>query len=253
MEKKQKELRREFARKQWEERRKDKSYSKICKKMSDGKGGRHYIISTCLECGKEIKDYRTHKFCSLKCSHKNVEFRETNRQRMLKKPINYWLGKKRPEVKNFKGFDRTGKTPWNKGKKSELTGDKHPNWKGGKTEKICEFCNKGYIPLRRCKTQKFCSDKCRCDWISREGILRGENNAMWKNGSSLISHTWEFKVKISPMLRKNSCCRLCNSSEDLVVHHLNEMKQDNSLENLIVLCRSCHAQIHSMRMLEARR
>lgn len=34
----------------------------------------------------------------------------------MEKKKGYWLGKKRPEVKNFKGFIATGRTPWNKGK-----------------------------------------------------------------------------------------------------------------------------------------
>ena len=53
--------------------------------------------------------------------------------------------------------------------------------------------------------------------------------------------------------RDNRRCKHCNSNElacSLVVHHLDESRangyksMDNDLDNLILLCKPCHARIH---------
>lgn len=40
-------------------------------------------------------------------------------------------------------------------------------------------------------------------------------------------------------------CMRCGSTEDLVVHHINTIRDDNNLNNLMVLCRKCHSKLHN--------
>jgi len=39
-------------------------------------------------------------------------------------------------------------------------------------------------------------------------------------------------------------CRQCFSLEDLVIHHIDMNQMNNSLNNLILLCRKCHNKLH---------
>lgn len=42
-------------------------------------------------------------------------------------------------------------------------------------------------------------------------------------------------------------CQICghnNNKNDLVVHHINQDNEDNRLDNLKVLCQSCHSRLH---------
>ena len=54
--------------------------------------------------------------------------------------------------------------------------------------------------------------------------------------------------------RDNHQCRVCQSKDKLLVHHLDEsenrkkMNANNNLENLITLCRSCHLKVHKYKM-----
>lgn len=39
-------------------------------------------------------------------------------------------------------------------------------------------------------------------------------------------------------------CEKCSSSLDLLVHHIDHNRNNNTLENFQVVCTSCHALIH---------
>ena len=39
-------------------------------------------------------------------------------------------------------------------------------------------------------------------------------------------------------------CEECSSYFDLLVHHIDEDRSNNTYDNLIVLCTSCHAIVH---------
>ena len=42
-------------------------------------------------------------------------------------------------------------------------------------------------------------------------------------------------------------CEKCGSIDDLQVHHIDENRNNNKSDNLIVLCRSCHSIVHNRR------
>lgn len=44
--------------------------------------------------------------------------------------------------------------------------------------------------------------------------------------------------------RDDFTCQKCNSILDLIVHHKDKNNKNNKLENLITLCRFCHAKEH---------
>lgn len=56
------------------------------------------------------------------------------------------------------------------------------------------------------------------------------------------------------MERDNNMCRKCGSEDELAVHHIDHsgshrvesLEANNDLDNLIVLCRKCHADIHAI-------
>jgi len=138
MNEEQKQLRRDFAKKQWDEiRRNPQSYLEICKKMSNADKGRHPV--------KEFKkgNIPWNKGKSLSDIHKkNLSKSLLGREswnKGLTKEIDEritqpWLGKKRPEMKNIKGWNRTGFEAWNKDKECpQLSKENHWNWQGGRS------------------------------------------------------------------------------------------------------------------------
>jgi len=57
--------------------------------------------------------------------------------------------------------------------------------------------------------------------------------------------------------RDNYTCQQCGSSDKLVVHHKDESgrgkrNHNNSLRNLVTLCKACHVNAHRKELLKAR-
>jgi len=45
--------------------------------------------------------------------------------------------------------------------------------------------------------------------------------------------------------RDNHTCQKCGSKDDIHIHHIDWNKENNELDNLILLCNSCHLTLHN--------
>ena len=167
----------------------------------------------CLICNKEFNTRPDHikrgwgKFCSLKC-----------------------FGKYR----SIKGL---------------MKGKNNPSWKGGeKVKRKCLICNKEFFiksSQLKYRAGKYCSLKCR-------GIAeRKANNLQWKGGFSisyqkqLAERRWEKIVK-QVYKRDNYQCQICGERDiQIDCHHIIpwRISHDDSLKNLIAVCKSCHTRL----------
>ena len=65
-----------------------------------------------------------------------------------------------------------------------------------------------------------------------------EKCPMWKGG---ISPYYYQKIAKDNLIQK---CSLCGSIKFLCCHHKNRNRKDNRLENLMIVCKRCHQNIH---------
>jgi len=83
-----------------------------------------------------------------------------------------------------------------------------------------------------------------------ESIHVGENNPRWKGGIKFLVYPKEFDEKLKRRIRRRDSheCQCCNKnvyrSRYGHVHHIDGNKQNNSDDNLILVCASCHNAIH---------
>jgi hypothetical protein len=115
-------------------------------------------------------------------------------------------------------------------------------------EKICDMCHENFLPWR--KSAKYCSDKCRSEYFS------GENGATWKGGKTTNKQGYVMVLKkehphaVAPNFRisehrlqmEKKLGRYLKKEEH--VHHLNGIKNDNRIENLVLITKSEHSSIH---------
>lgn len=109
-------------------------------------------------------------------------------------------------------------------------------------EKYCEYCGKRLERKRFngrledfnvFQKRKYCDFEC-----YRKGtLLIYRPDATWNN-----AHT--TARAINKLILKRTQCEMCGAEGKLDVHHINEDWRDNSINNLQVLCRSCHTKLH---------
>lgn len=125
--------------------------------------------------------------------------------------------------------------------------------------RTCNHCGISFKPFTR--TTKYCSSTCFHE--SHRLRMSGENNPSYIDGRSKNKRCyrgseWNF-VRIEAYKRDGYTCQHCgvkcisrraltNENGDKLIqcHHINfwSKTQDNSLENLVTLCASCHAKVH---------
>jgi hypothetical protein len=129
---------------------------------------------------------------------------------------------------------------------NNITGEDHPDWKGGPVEKECEWCGEKYdVRPNRAEERRFCGQMCYAAWKSEN--LSGQDSAHWKGGSNITDalrkqlpgENWHL---ISERLRDGAECRMCETTSELQVHHIIPILAGgmNREWNLLVLCSSCH-------------
>ena len=76
--------------------------------------------------------------------------------------------------------------------------------------------------------------------VGSGGNQWGEKNHQFKTGRSHYRNAFE---RDNPF---QNFCEICGGSRHLVVHHIDGNRKNNAPENLVKICRSCHAQVHDL-------
>jgi len=82
-------------------------------------------------------------------------------------------------------------------------------------------------------------------WSSEKWV--GKNNPRWSGGPTKYGgYSSEFltKIRYEVLNRDSHSCCMCIVESDLIVHHIDHNKRNDSLSNLVTLCRPCHARVH---------
>lgn len=108
------------------------------------------------------------------------------------------------------------------------------------TKKKLSLAHKGHITSEETK---------RKIGLSNSISQKGEKSSLWKGGISFEPYGLEFNNQLREQIRKrdNYTCQECKHIQKqlgykLHIHHIDFNKKNNSPNNLISLCRNCHAQ-----------
>lgn len=118
--------------------------------------------------------------------------------------------------------------------------------------KLCIDCNSEFeckTSAKRCKT---CQDKFKKENNRRKALKCAYNSGRIRNphaGSGGMNkgqsiYRYFSDIPDSYKSYRKDYCELCNSTNNLIVHHIDWNRNHNEQFNLITICRSCHARIH---------
>lgn len=82
--------------------------------------------------------------------------------------------------------------------------------------------------------------------------LRGELNPAWDGGKSFEPYNIDFNKELKEKVRKlkNHTCQVCLVNESIKahdVHHIDYNKLNNNIDNMTLLCDSCHGKTNHNR------
>ncbi len=219
------------------------------------------IEINCEECGKTFSSLKiyynrnNHHFCDRECYYtwkkKNTKKGENSPYyNTITTECGYCgkIIKKRPsEIRNNITF--CSPDCWYGYVHKNMHGKNHFGWK----QQVVNCVNCGKIISRKPSAigdNVFCGRNCYDEWRLNNPFFSGENNPMWKGGTSFLPYDAGFTDELKKEVRKrdNYHCRICNASDKETscnCHHIDFSKTNNSIDNLIYLCVSCHALVHA--------
>jgi len=120
-------------------------------------------------------------------------------------------------------------------------------------DRVCPWCGTTFTP--KVAKAQHCSRACADAAHSQR--MRGKGNSNYKTGTSYAK--WYAEMRPLIMERDDRRCVVCQGTEqtaivtwkgqqvsrtNLTIHHINEDPTDNAPENLVTLCKTCHAVHH---------
>lgn len=217
-----------------------------------------YKEYTCKVCGTVFKSkHPNRKYCSNKCSAK-VNLKPDLVHGIECNNCGKEFSRTRARIRATKVGQFCTRKCWDE-YNSKMKAEKSHKWKSNLIP--CKQC--GEKVLRQPnetenRKQVFCSHICYSHWLSENN--RGKNSPSWRGG--LITDRGENWEEVSMFIRQRDHfqCQSCGEKQNgvmLDVHHKipyrffnGDWRKANREENLITLCRSCHAKQESHRWRE---
>lgn len=206
------------------------------------------MINVCEYCGKEFESENKRKYCSGKC--KSAHYRIKNSKEVLCKEC----GKPFIAKYNNKGgySEFCSKTCSSKYMHKHLSIKTLTCTKCGDEFEFKGTTNALYCPKCRKEVTKFLYIKSdvKTGRTKIGYIGKGNNNGKGVTHNSYKSGIGLYRQIRTDYLKENNIpivCEVCGSDKNLEVHHIDENRQNNNVENLILLCKSCHKKKHIKR------
>lgn len=215
------------------------------------------VEKQCSYCGKTFLVYPSEinaKYCSASCRSKGIWNQELrDKTSKIHRGNKHHLGHRHSEaIKEIIRLKRAKQVFSEDSNKKRLEALKS-YWLIHKKPPIqCIVCGKKLSMNARALGITHCRKCCMIDEVRQKlsNAHKGEKSWRWKGGvvplrkRRLSYFDWK-KLREVVFCRDGYLCEICGTNKNLVVHHISrwEDSKDDSLENLVTVCSSCHSKI----------
>lgn len=119
---------------------------------------------------------------------------------------------------------------------------------------VCIKCSN--VIIGKYKNAKYCSTKCSSTyrtlkWKIKKGLIKSPGVGLGGNQWGVNNHQYTGKSGaggcIRAMRELPNICNKCESTKNLVAHHIDHNRSNNELSNFEILCKKCHQAHHTKR------
>lgn len=189
----------------------------------------------CLECGKELKEGQK-KFCSKSCAATYNNTRRKHSEETKLKIANK-LKKEQHCIICDKTLNSNQQKYCSESCKNVAQNDKHDN------VIICYECGKTFKTYN--KERKFCSTHCASEYRKKQLLNKWLRNELTVQPTSGLCESIRKYLFEKHEFKCDKCgfegYNRITGNTILQIHHLDGNSNNNSIENLQVLCPNCHA------------
>lgn len=198
------------------------------------------VYGTCAECGKQTQaDCKSHlaMYCSNSCAGK-AKWRKRKRAQMVTRTCKHC-------GQDFQLKESALRSREKRGDIVQYCSQKCSALAHQKRETVtCAHCNKEFEALSS-RQRQFCSNECRQQHESINGRSSSKRTGAWmENGYRVIYAGDGEGIKEHIKVMEEHIGRKLRPDE--VVHHINENRLDNRIENLQLMTRGEHSRLHRL-------
>lgn len=190
-------------------------------------------IGKCEHCGKETEyKYKSfvRRYCSHSCSNKASAQKRRSKDFSVIRCEECGL--------NFSILSSVKRAREAKGKMIKYCSQKCSGKSKTKQKEVnCKNCENKFLTTRN----QFCSEKCFYQYRKNSGLYK-KKGYWYENGYKILYLDGNKYIKEHISIMENNLGRKLEKNE--VVHHINEIRDDNRIENLQVMTRSEHSSLH---------
>jgi hypothetical protein len=108
-------------------------------------------------------------------------------------------------------------------------------------KRVCKNCQQTYSTMP-CHNKSFCSRDCYNDFLRKR---TGDKNPAWKPISESSSYRSLKMTLRKHLIKSDTICEDCQTQADVLeIHHKDKNRDNNKPNNLVILCKPCHAERH---------
>ena len=119
----------------------------------------------------------------------------------------------------------------------ETCGDMFEHTGRGRKPKTCPTCSVVFQP----KSSRTVYCGATCANTAHSTRMLGTGNSNYKDGSS---YSLWFSLARKLVLERDARCVACGATQNLHCHHIDHDPKNNRVENLVMLCGTCHIGHH---------